>query len=94
MKANSTMKKMKTMPAMKAMKAMKSMKAMKASNAIEYKADAFSLQFTVYFFANAMNAVQAMEPPAAMKKKQNQDAMKATRSQDSILCYIAFGLWC
>ena len=49
MKANSTMKKMKTMPAMKAMKAMKSMKAMKASNAIEYKADAFSLQFTVFF---------------------------------------------
>ena len=48
MKANSTMKKMKTMPAMKAMKAMKSMKAMKASNAIEYKADAFSLQFTVF----------------------------------------------
>ena len=41
-----------------------------------------------------MNAVQAMKPPAAMKKKQNQDAMKATRSQDSILCYIAFGLWC
>ena len=47
MKATSTMKKMKTMPAMKAMK---SMKAMKASNAIEYKADVFSLQFTVYFW--------------------------------------------
>ena len=41
-----------------------------------------------------MNAVQAMKPPAAMKKKQNQDAMKATRSQDSTLCYIALVLWC
>ena len=46
------------------------------------------------FFANVMSAVQAMKPAAAMKKKENQVAMKATHTQDSILCYIALVLWC